>query len=151
MRELRNRTSQVSDAVRAGRALREATGTNTVAGNVTRALIDLFGPVTVAIVGLIISRDGLRTRLRQARSAGIPLVGEGTAMIASYLSGERDLGRIAADTEVETLAPTLIGAGHLLFADRENGPPDPGGVHKVVTAVVGSVLQEPPLHAPSLG
>ena len=44
-------------------------------------------------------------------------------MIAAYLTAERDLGRIAADADVDTLAPTLIGAGHLLFADRNGTPP----------------------------
>ena len=40
-------------------------------------------------------------------------------MIASYLTVERELGRIAADADVDTLAPMLIGAGHLLFAGRD--------------------------------
>ena len=39
-------------------------------------------------------------------------------MIASYLAAEQDLGRIAADADVDTLAPALMGAGHLLFAGR---------------------------------
>ena len=44
-------------------------------------------------------------------------------MIASYLAAQQDLGRIAADADVDTLAPVLIGAGHLLFAGREGIPP----------------------------
>lgn len=43
---------------------------------------------------------------------------EATAMIASYLTAERELGRIAPDADVDTLAPTLIGSAHLLFAGR---------------------------------
>jgi hypothetical protein len=62
-------------------------------------------------------------------------------MIASYLTIERELGRIAADADVDTLALTLIGAGHLLFADREGIPPEPGAVHKVVTTVIADVVQ----------
>ena len=54
-------------------------------------------------------------------------------MIASYLATERDLGRIAADADVDTLAPTLIGAGHLLFAGRQSTPPEAGAVRKMVT------------------
>ena len=53
-------------------ALRESAGTGTVAGNLTGALTDLFGSVALAIVGLIIFRDDLRARLRQARPAGRP-------------------------------------------------------------------------------
>ena len=66
-------------------ALRAAAGTGTVAGNLTGALMELFGSVALAIVSLVISRDELRARLRQARPAGIPLLTEATAMIASYL------------------------------------------------------------------
>jgi hypothetical protein len=55
-------------------ALREAAGTGTVTGNLTGALSELFGSVAVAIVALIISRDGLRARLRQTRTTGVPLL-----------------------------------------------------------------------------
>jgi AcrR family transcriptional regulator len=122
-------------------ALRESAGTGTVAGHLTEALTDLFGPVAVAIVALITFRDDLRARLRQERPAGVPLLTEATAMIASYLTAERKLGRIAADADVGTLAPTLIGAGHLLFADREGGPPEPGAVRNVVTTVIAGVAR----------
>jgi hypothetical protein len=97
----------------------------------------------VAIVGLVTFRDELRTRLRQTTPAGIPLLAEATAMIASYLAAERDLGRIAAGADVDTLAPTLIGSGHLLFADRTATPPDAAAVRKVVTSVVAGVVQGP--------
>ena len=80
----------------------------------------------MAIVALIIFRDDLRARLRQARPYGVPLLTEAATMIASYLTAERGLGRIAADADVDALAPTLIGAGHLLFAGREGVPPDAG-------------------------
>ena len=122
-------------------ALRESAGTGTVAGNLAGALTDLFESVAVAIVALITFRDDLRARLRQERPAGVPLLTEATAMIASYLTAERELGRIAADADVGTLAPTLIGAGHLLFADREAGPPEPGAVRKAVTAVMAGVAR----------
>jgi AcrR family transcriptional regulator len=122
-------------------ALRESAGTGTVAGNLSGALTELFGPVAVAIVALITFRDDLRARLRRERPAGVPLLTEATAMIASYLTAERELGRIAADADVGTLAPTLIGAGHLLFADRESGPPEPGAVRKAVTAVMAGVAR----------
>ncbi len=142
--------------------LRAAAGTGTVAGHLTGALTDLFGSVAVAIVALIISRDNLRARLRQAapegparlrqaapegparlRQAspfGVPLLTEATAMIASYLTIERDLGRIAADADVDTLAPMLIGTAHLLFAGRDGAPPEPGAVTRVVAAAIASVV-----------
>jgi AcrR family transcriptional regulator len=141
-------------------ALRDSAGTGTVAGNLTAALTDLFGSVAVAIVALIISRDNLRARLRQATPAaqatsaaqarprqatrsGVPLLAEATVMIASYLTIERDLGRITADAEVDALAPMLIGTGHLLFAGCDGTPPEPGAVAKVVAAAIASVVPEP--------
>ncbi len=124
-------------------ALRDSAGTGTVAGSLTDALMALFGSVAVAIVGLMIFRDDLRARLRQARPTGVPVLAEATAMIASYLTAERELGRIAADADVDTLAPMLIGTGHLLFAGREGTPPEAVAVDKVVTTVIAGVVQEP--------
>jgi AcrR family transcriptional regulator len=120
-------------------ALRDAAGTGTVAGNLTDALIALFGPVAVAVLGLVIARDGLRARLRRAGSARVPVLGEGAAMIASYLAAERDLGRIAAGADVDALAPTLIGAAHLLFTGWDGTPVTTHAVRKVVTTVIASV------------
>ena len=85
------------------------------------------------------------------RPTGVPLLPEATAMIASYLTTERELGRIAADADVDTLAPTLIGAGHLLFADRTGTPPDAGAVHKIVTTVLAGVVQEPAYQRSNIG
>ncbi|GGL00928.1 TetR/AcrR family transcriptional regulator [Mangrovihabitans endophyticus] len=121
--------------------LRDTAGTGAVADNLTHALETLFEPVMVAVVVLVIARDELRTRLRAAGTARFPLVGEGTAMIAGYLSAERDLGRIAAGADVDTLAPTLIGATHLLFTGGSEEPPTRGAVHKVVATVLAGVLR----------
>ncbi|GLY66676.1 TetR/AcrR family transcriptional regulator [Amycolatopsis taiwanensis] len=119
-------------------ALRESAGTGAVADNLTDALITVFQSVAVAIVALITFRDDLRARLRQVRPAvGVPVLTEAVAMIAAYLTAERDLGRIAADdADVETLARTLIGAGHLLFADRNGPTPDREAVRNMVTTVL---------------
>ena len=123
-------------------ALRTSAGTRTVAENLTAALTDIFGSLAVGIVSLVISRDELRARLRQTRPAGIPLLTEATAMIASYLSIERELGRIVPDADVDTLAPTLIGAAHLQFAGREGLPPGTGAVRRLVAMVIAGVAPE---------
>ena len=124
-------------------ALRESAGTGTVAGNLTGALTELFGAVAVAVVGLVVSRDALRARLRRATPTGIPLLTEATAMLASYLADERALGRLVADADIDTLAPTLVGTGHLLFADRTGPPPEDAAVHRAVTVVVAGVVRAP--------
>ena len=92
--------------------------------------------MAIAIVALVIFRDELRARLRETWPVGVPLLSEATNMIAAYLIAERDLGRVAADADVELLARTLIGAAHLLFADRKGEPPQAEAVHKMVTTVV---------------
>jgi AcrR family transcriptional regulator len=122
-------------------ALREAAGTGTVAGNVAGALTALFGSVAVAIVALVDFRDDLRARLREAWPAGVPVLTEAMVMIGSYLAAERDLGRIAADADEDTIAAILIGAGHRLFADRAGVPPDAAAVRKMVTTVIAGVVR----------
>jgi AcrR family transcriptional regulator len=124
-------------------ALLGAAGTGAVVDNLAEALTALFESAAVAIVSLITSRDGLRARLREAWPAGVPVLTEAVIMITSYLTTERAIGRIADDADVDTLGPTLIGATHLLFADREGPQPEAGAVRRVVLTVIGSVLQEP--------
>lgn len=123
-------------------ALRQAAGTGTVTDNIAGALRAVFGYVALVIVGLVISRDALRARLRRDIPTGVPVLTEASAMLVSYLSAESEVGRIAADADVETLAHTLIGAGHLLFADREGTPPDAQSVRRVVSAVLAGVIAE---------
>ncbi len=126
-----------------GAALRNCAGTGTVAGNLTGALMALFESVALEILGLVTSRHDLLARLRRTTPTGIPVLTDAAAMIASYLTTERDLGRITADADIDTLAPMLIGAGHLLFAGREGIPPEARAVHTMVTTVIAGVVQEP--------
>ncbi len=120
----------------------DSAGQDTVVGNLTGALMNLFGSVAVAMVALVISRDDLRARLRQVWPTGVPVLTEATAMVTSYLEVERQRGRIAADADVDTLAPMVIGTGHLLFAGRDGQPPDPAALDKVVTAVLADVVRD---------
>ncbi|ONI71103.1 TetR family transcriptional regulator [Actinosynnema sp. ALI-1.44] len=117
--------------------LRERVGTGTVADNLTGGLISLFESVAVAVVALVTYRDELRTRLRDAWPAGVPVLTEGAIMLGAYLAAEQRLGRIAADADVETLAAMLIGTTHMLYADRAT-PPQALAVRKIVTTLVRS-------------
>ncbi|MFF3916902.1 TetR/AcrR family transcriptional regulator [Streptomyces sp. NPDC001852] len=121
-------------------ALRESAGTGRVVAHLTHALTELFGSIALRIVGLVISRDAVRTRLRALTGGGVPVLREATRMIASYLAAERELGRVAPDADIDTLAPTLIGAAHLLFADREGAAPTPADVEKVVATVIADAV-----------
>ena len=120
--------------------LRAAAGTGSVAGNLAAALPDLFAPPALALVRLVIARDELRARLRAATGSRIPLLSEFTALVAGYLTAERDLGRIAASADIGTLAPTLTGAAHLLFTDTD-GTPEPAAIAKVVATVLAAAAR----------
>ena len=120
-------------------ALRDAAGTGTVAGNLAAALVEVLTPAVLALIRLVIARDELRARLRAATGSRIPLVSESTALVTGYLAAERGLGRIAPGADIGALAPSLIGAAHLLFADTDGPPPDAAAVTRVVTAVLASV------------
>ena len=122
--------------------LRDRAGTGAVTDNLADALTEVFGPVAVAIVGLVTFRDGLRARLRAAGLPGIPLLAQATTVIAAYLAAERDLGRIAPDADTDTLALSLIGSAHLLFAGG-NDPPPAVEAHRLATAVVERALVPP--------
>lgn len=121
-------------------ALRESAGTRTVTDNLTEALTTVFESVAVAIVSLVTFRDELRARLRHVRPSGVPVLTEATTMLATYLTAEQALGRITPEADTHTLALTLIGSAHLLFADRTTAPPTPEATRKVVTTVITSAL-----------
>ena len=121
-------------------ALCASAGTGTVTGNLAAALTDIFGSVALALMGLVMSRDELRTRLRAAGAGRVPVAVQATAMIGAYLRAERDLGRVAAGADVDAIAPTLIGTGHLLFAGRDGAGPAAAEVRRAVTTVMASAL-----------
>jgi AcrR family transcriptional regulator len=120
-------------------ALIEAAGTNTVEENLTRALVSLFDPVAMAVVGLLISRNDLRSLIRKIRPRGVPVLGEGTAMITAYLANERELGRVDPGADLDVVSPTLIGAAHLVFTDRD-AEADERAVERVVTTVMSGLV-----------
>jgi AcrR family transcriptional regulator len=123
--------------------LHGSVGTGTIIENLTAALTALFGPVPTAIIPLITFRDELRARLRHATpGGGIAILGQATAAISAYLVKERELGRITADADIDSITLSLVGGGHLLAADREPpGPPTAAAVHQLVTAVITNVTQ----------
>jgi AcrR family transcriptional regulator len=132
--------SRVAKLEAPARALRDAAGSGSVVDNLADALTAVFSPLAVAIVALVITRDGLRARLRETGAARFPLITEGSALITAYLNAEQALGRVVASVEVPTLSHSLIGASHLLFTDREGGPPDAKALRAVVISVMQSVV-----------
>ncbi|WP_459547351.1 TetR/AcrR family transcriptional regulator [Nocardia sp. X0981] len=128
-----------------GSALRASAGTGAVVSILAGALAAVFGPVTVAILPLIAFRDELRARLRRDRpGGGMAILAEATAAISAYLIDERELGRIAADADIDSLALSLVGGGHLLFADRDTGPPTVSALETFVAAVISDAVRQRP-------
>ncbi|GAA3439768.1 TetR/AcrR family transcriptional regulator [Kutzneria kofuensis] len=111
-------------------------GAGTVVETLTDFLTAVFSSVAVAIVALITFRDDLRRRLREIRGPGVPLASEAAALVHGYLRAERDLGRLPADADLDTLGLTLIGGSHMLFADRQSGSPSRDAVRRMVTTVL---------------
>ena len=91
-------------------------------------------------MGLVMSRDELRTRLRAAGAGRVPVARQATAMIAAYLKAERDLGRVRSGADIEAVALTLIGTAHLLFAGRDGAGPAASEVLRAVTTVMAGAL-----------
>ncbi len=101
-------------------ALRASAGTGEVDDNVAAALADVLDPTAMQIVALVCSRGRLLERLRLTTPVGIPLLAEITKMIATYLTAERGLGRIALAADVDGLAVVVVGGAHLLTAAESN-------------------------------
>lgn len=117
-------------------ALVERAGSGEVTDNLVSALADVFNPLAVAILALVVTREGLRARLREAGAARLPLLTEGSTAISQYLSAEQALGRVARDADAATLSHVLLGAAHLLFTDHETGPPDKAALQALVRGVM---------------
>jgi AcrR family transcriptional regulator len=117
--------------------LHASAGTGTVVHNLAAALTVLFESVAVSIVALVIFRDELRARLRESWPIGVPILAEAVNMVDSYLRAERSRGRIAGDADTIAMSRALIGAAHLLFADRRGLQP----TLKEVQALVAHALR----------
>jgi AcrR family transcriptional regulator len=114
-------------------------GKGTLVANLAVVLTDIFTPTTLGLVALINSRDALRTHLRATTPRGIPIFTEASSMLVTYLAAERTLGRLIPSADLETLAFTLVGTGHLLFAGELGALPDASAVEEVVASIVVGV------------
>lgn len=124
--------------------LSEAAGSGTLVSNLAGALAGIFESVNLGLVGAVIARDELRSRLRVTTPRGLPILTEAAAGLTAYLEAEQGLGRMRAGADGRTLALTLIGTGHLLFAGELGGLPDASAVEEVVESI--TVGAEPGIH-----
>lgn len=142
--------SQIERLARLSSNLRAAAGTGTVLDNLADTLAAALTPTAIGIINLVCSRQALLTRLRLITPAGIPVAAEITKIVATYLTAERGLGRIAINTDVDALAIILVGGAHLRATEKDNLLLDPADLQDVVKAGIGSgVTQQRPHEARS--
>lgn len=131
----------VRDRIEAMRAnsttLMAKVGTGTIEDNLTEALGVVFSSLAARMVGLITVRDELRSRLRAAGHEGVPVATDAARMICAYLSAERDAGRLLPTADLDSIALTLIGGGHLLHGA---GDADPNALRRAVASVLAGAL-----------
>ncbi|WP_427019142.1 TetR/AcrR family transcriptional regulator (plasmid) [Pseudarthrobacter sp. P1] len=142
---VRNHISELATEI-AG--LSEAAGTGSITVNLIEAFGRIFTPVNLGLVSLVITQDGLRSKLRSTTPSGIPILTEAAKALSAYLAAERHLGRIAPQTDADTIALTLIGTGHLLIAGEASFPPAFTALQQAVESIInsaGSVHPAPPL------
>lgn len=118
--------------------LRSRVGAGSVVDNLVDALFGVFDPLALAAVGLIITRDELRGRLRTAGVAGIPVLTESMIMITEYLNLERDHGRLPVTVEPDLVALTMIGTAQLIFTEAGAGEVDRAVLRRTVVAALPS-------------
>lgn len=98
-------------------------GEGTVAENLTEAAVAL-GSTAAPILRLVMSQPSLLARMHAGHAAGPPVLHEIERAFAAYIERERELGRIRADADVETLALGLVATWHhLLMTRRAEGLP----------------------------
>ena len=140
--------TRVRTAVASVSSLPGQAGRGTVAGNLSEALLALFGPGShvPVITGIVTSRPSLIPRLHQAledTSAFSAIEGS----LAAYIEAEQRLGRLAPSATPATEAAILLGAvHHLVFTGQSAAPAFPVRVQEIVTAVIGGMAPVPAGH-----
>ena len=115
-------------------------GQGSVAVNLTDAIVTLFGADALALMNLVAARPGLRPSVEHAAAPTGGGIGDVESQFAAYLDAEKELGRIAPGADTQTLAFTLIGAGHHLVITNPAGLPDLSErVRRIVAALMAGM------------
>jgi AcrR family transcriptional regulator len=128
--------------------LPSSTGTGTVSGNLTDAALSLLRSDAFAIAGIVHSRPSLIMRLREASAdQTFSALDDVERAFAAYLEGEKNLGRVTAETDTETLALTLVGTVHHIFMTKgTNVPGLRNRVRRIVTSLIRNEASTDPPH-----
>jgi len=78
--------------------------------------------------------------IEHATTAGGGGLGDVEKLFAAYLDAEKNLGRIAPDTDTQTHTFALLGSVHHLAMTNPAGLPDlPDRIRRIVTALVAGM------------
>jgi AcrR family transcriptional regulator len=115
-------------------------GTRTVKGNLVEAALSLLQSRAFAVAGIIHARPSLMSRLHR-NSSGRPyaVLADVETSFSAYLAAEKALGRIAPDTDSDTLAFILVGTVHHIFMTTMAASPTlRSRLQKVVTSLLAA-------------
>jgi AcrR family transcriptional regulator len=119
-------------------ALQAQAGTGSLVGNLTDAAVSLLQSHAFAIAGMVHARPSVMTRIHEI-AAGRPysVLDDVEKAFAAYLEAEKKLGRIAAHTDVGTLAFVLVGSVHHIFmTNRASDPALETRLQRIVASLV---------------
>jgi len=128
----------VIDETRRIRGIEPRVGDSATAA-VADVIEQVFTPTMLALVGLVLGRDGVRRRVGDD-SPGIPLLGDATAAVADVLAAGREVGWIRADADVPVLALAVTGSAYLLSAGASGALADQGAVREFVGSILAPNL-----------
>lgn len=119
-------------------------GSGTVAANLTGAALSI-APTASSLIDIVHGRPSLAVRLmadRHLHRAGIDQLEEA---FAGYLEAERDLGRVARDTDTQAIAMALVASVHQLSLRHDRADGDTAArIRRVVGALASEISAEPP-------
>lgn len=124
----------------AGLRLETEAGGAAVVSDLAAYFTEVFDAVGLALVGLLMTRDELRGRLREQTPHGLPLLVDATRGVQRYLEIEQRNGRIDPARDPASLARTLVGTVHLLLAGEEGAAPTAAALDEVLgMALLGAL------------
>jgi len=117
-------------------ALPARAGQGSVTGNLTEAMVEVFGASAQALMSLVAAKPELGAALEHDAGG----LGDIERHFAAYLDAEKKAGRIGPGADTQTLAFTLLGTvHHLVLTGRGDAPGLGQQVRRIVAALVAGM------------
>jgi AcrR family transcriptional regulator len=136
--------SRLQAIAKGAAALPARAGQGSVTGNLTEAIVAIFGASAEALMSLVATRPELGAALEHdaSRDGGL---GDIEQYFTDYLDAEKKLGRIGPGADTEALAFTLLGtAHHLVITRRDAGQGLRQQIRRIVAALVAGMAPAAP-------